>query len=270
MIVDSHCHLDYPGLAEREAEVVERAKAAGVGLMVTIATRRASWPSVVALAERHPEVVCALGVHPHEAGKEGLDDPAPLVEAAAHPKVVAVGESGLDYFYDLAPRDRQAASFRAHVRAARLTGLPLIVHTRDADDDTMDLLEAEMAAGPYTGVIHCYSSSRRLAERAVAIGLYLGVGGILTFKRSDELRASVAAMPLDRLLLETDAPYLAPVPHRGKPNEPAYTAHTAKVLAQVRNLPVVEVERATTANFFRLFAKAAPFRAATAGGAVAA
>lgn len=258
MIVDSHCHLDYPGLAERESEVVESAARAGVGLMVTIATRRASWPAVTALAERHPSVVCALGVHPHEAGREGFHDPAPLVEAAAHPKVVGIGESGLDYFYDLAPRDRQAGSFRVHIHAARATGLPLIVHTRDADDDTMDLLEEEMVAGPYTGVIHCYSSSRRLAERAVAVGLYLGIGGILTFKRSDDLCATVRDMPLDRLLLETDAPYLAPVPHRGRTNEPAYTAHTAKALAEVRGLPMAEVERATTENFFRLFAKAVP------------
>jgi TatD DNase family protein len=264
VIVDSHCHLDYPGLAEREAEVVERARIAGVGLMVTIATRRASWDAVTALAERHERVVCALGVHPHEAGKEGLDDPAPLLEAAAHPKVVGIGESGLDYFYDLAPRDRQAASFRAHIRAARSSGLPLIVHSRNADDDTMAVLEQEMTAGPFTGVIHCYSSSRRLAERAVAIGLYLGLGGILTFKRSEELRATARDMPLDRLLLETDAPYLAPVPYRGKPNEPAYTAHTAKVLAEVRGLPLAGVERATTANFFRLFAKAAPPRGAVA------
>lgn len=260
MIVDSHCHLDYPGLAEREAEVVGRARAAGVGLMLTIATRQAAWDGVEALADRHEGVVCALGVHPHEAGKEGLDDPAPLLEAARHPKVVGIGESGLDYFYDLAPRDRQAASFRTHVRAARASGLPLIVHTRDADDDTMAILEEEMAAGPFAGVVHCYSSSRRLAERAVAIGLHLGIGGILTFKRSDELRATVADMPLESLLLETDAPYLAPIPFRGRTNEPAYTAHVAAVLAGVRGLPVAEVERATTANFFRLFRKAAPLR----------
>ena len=264
MIVDSHCHLDYPGLAEREQEVVESAARAGVGLMVTIATRRASWASVTALAERHPSVVCALGVHPHEAGRDKLRDPAPLVEAAAHPNVVGIGETGLDYFYDHAPRDLQAASFRVHIRAARESGLPLIVHTREADADTMAILEEEMEAGPYTGVVHCYSSSRRLAERAVAIGLYLGIGGILTFKRSEDLRATVRAVPLDRLLLETDAPYLAPVPYRGKPNEPAYTAHTAKVLAEVRGLPLAGVERATTANFFRLFAKAAPPRGAVA------
>ena len=256
MIVDSHCHLDFPGLIEREAEVVARAREAGVRLMVTIATKRRSWAEVVALAERHPEVVCAIGVHPHEAGREGLDDPAPLLACAAHPEVVGIGESGLDYFYDHAPRDRQAASFRTHIAAAREVGLPLIVHTRDADEDTMAILEEEMARGRFTGVIHCYSSSRRLAERAVAIGLYLGIGGILTFKKSDDLRAAVKDMPLDRLILETDAPYLAPVPFRGKTNEPAYTAHTAKVLAEVKGLPLAEIERITTENFFRLFTKA--------------
>jgi TatD DNase family protein len=170
--------------------------------------------------------------------------------------VVAIGESGLDYFYDLSPRDRQAASFRTHIAAARATGLPLIVHTRDADDDTVALLEDEMARGPFTGVIHCYSSSRRLAQRAVAAGLYLGLGGILTFKKSDELRATVRDLPLDRLLLETDAPYLAPVPVRGRTNEPAYTAHVAKALAATVDLPIAAIEAATTANFRRLFAKA--------------
>lgn len=258
MIVDSHCHLDFQGLAEDEAGVVGRAKAAGVGLMVHIAARHAAWPVGIALAERHPEVFCAVGVHPHEAGTEGLDDPAPLTALASHPRVVAIGESGLDYFYDRSPRDRQAASFRTHVRAARATGLPLVVHTRDADDDTMALLESEMAQGPFTGVIHCYSSSRRLGERAVAIGLYLGIGGILTFGKSDALRAIVRDMPLNRLLLETDSPYLAPVPKRGRTNEPAFTAHVAKALAEVRGLSVAEIEAATTANFHRLFAKVPP------------
>jgi TatD DNase family protein len=258
MIVDSHCHLDYPGLAEDEAGVIERAKAAGVTTMVHIAARRSGWPVGIALAERRPEVFCAVGVHPHEAGKEGLDDPAPLLGLAEHPRVVAIGESGLDYFYDLSPRDRQMASFRAHIAAARATGLPLIVHTRDADEDTMSLLEAEMGEGAFTGVVHCYSSSRRLAERAVAIGFHLGIGGILTFKKSDELRATVAAMPLDHLLLETDAPYLAPVPMRGRTNEPAYTAHVAKALAEALGRPVAEIEAATTANFHRLFTRAAP------------
>jgi TatD DNase family protein len=238
VIVDSHCHLDYPGLAEREAEVVGNARAAGVGLMVHIAAKRDGWPVGIALAERRPEVLCAVGVHPHEAGREGLDDPAPLLALASHPRVVAIGESGLDYFYDFSPRDQQAASFRAHIRAAQIAGLPLVVHTRDADEDTMALLEEGMAEAQ------------------------VQPGGILTFKRSDELRATVRDMPLDRLLLETDAPYLAPVPVRGRTNEPAHTAHVARVLAEVRGVSLAEVERATTDNFFRLFAKAAPLRAA--------
>lgn len=265
MIVDTHCHLDYPGLAGDEAGVVGRAKAAGVGAMVHIAAKREGWAPGIALAERRPEVFCAVGVHPHEAGREGLDDPAPLLALAAHPRVVAIGESGLDHFYDLSPRDRQAASFRTHVRAARESGLPLVVHTRDADDATMDLLEAEMARGPFTGVIHCYSSGRRLAERAVAIGLHLGLGGILTFRKSEALRATAAAMPLDRLVLETDAPYLAPVPVRGRTNEPAFAAHVAKALAEVRGLPLAEVERATTANARRLFPKLAAADPAACG-----
>jgi TatD DNase family protein len=260
MIVDSHCHLDFPQLAEQEDEVVARAQAAGVGLMVTIGTRRERWDEAVAIALRHPAVVCAVGVHPHEAGKEGLDDPGPLLERARHPKVVAIGESGLDYFYDKAPRDRQAASFRTHARAARETGLPLVVHTRDADEDTMAILEAEMAAGPFTGVIHCFSSGRRLAERAVAIGLHLGIGGMLTFKRSDEIRAIVKDMPLERLILETDSPYLAPVPMRGKTNEPAFTAHVARLLAELKGVELAELEAMTTETFFALFRKARAFR----------
>ncbi len=260
--VDSHCHLDFPGLVEREEEVVAAARRAGVRVMVTIATRRASWPAVVALAGRHREVVCALGVHPHNAGEEGLADPAPLIAAAADPEVVAVGEAGLDYHYDFAPRESQARNFRAHIAAARETGLPLVVHTREADADTAAILEEEMAEGPFTGVLHCFSSGRELAERAVAIGFYLGIGGILTFRRSDELRRIVAEMPLERLLLETDAPYLAPVPFRGKTNEPARIVRTAEVLAAVKGIGLAEVARATSDNFFRLFAKARHLRPA--------
>lgn len=257
MIVDTHCHLDYPGLAEQEDAVVGRAMAAGVSLMVTIATRSRSWGSVLALAERHGSVVAAIGIHPHHAGEDRLADATPLLSHAHHPKIVAIGETGLDYFYDYSPKVSQQESFRIHIEACRRSGLPLIVHTRDADEDSMAILEDEMAKGPFTGVIHCYSSSRRLAERAVAIGLHLGIGGILTFKRSEEIRATVKDMPLDRLVLETDAPYLAPMPHRGKTNEPAYAALTAKVLAEVRGLPLAEIERATTANALRLFPKAA-------------
>jgi TatD DNase family protein len=256
MFVDSHCHLDFPGLVEGIEDVVERARRAGVTRMVTIATRRESWENVIALCERFEGVFCALGVHPHNAGSEGLDDPAPLVEACAHPKVVAVGEAGLDYHYDFAPRDRQAVNFRAHIEAARQTGLPLVVHTREADEDTAAILEEEMARGTFTGVLHCFSSGRRLAERAIAIGFDLGIGGILTFRRSDDLRRIVADMPMDRLLLETDAPYLAPVPLRGRTNEPAFLVHTAEVLAQVKGVGVEDVGRLTTANFDALFTRA--------------
>lgn len=261
MLVDSHCHLDYPGLAEDEAGVVARARAAGVTVMQTIGTRLSAFADVLAIAERHEGVFCSVGVHPHEAGREGLDGPEPLLAHVGHPKVIGVGESGLDHYYDLAPRARQAASFRAHIAAARTSGLPLIVHTRDADEDTAATLERAMADGAFQGVIHCYSSSPELARRAVAIGMYLGIGGILTFKRSDELRATVAGMPRERLILETDAPYLAPVPKRGRTNEPAYTAFVARTLAEVLGVPVDEVARLTTANFFRLFTKADAGRA---------
>jgi TatD DNase family protein len=258
VIVDSHCHLDYPGLAEREAEVVERARAGGIGAMLTIGTTREGWARAVAIAERWPEVWAAVGIHPHHAGEEGLDDPTPLVEAARHPKVVAIGETGLDFYYDRAPRELQERSFRTHIEACRITGLPLVVHTRDADAATIAVLEEEMAKGAFGGVIHCFSSSRVLAERALALGLHLGIGGILTFKRSEEIRAIVKDVPLERCLLETDAPYLAPVPHRGKTNEPAFTVHTAKALAELKGVPSAEVERVTTAAFFALFAKARP------------
>ncbi len=262
MWVDSHCHLDFPGLVEDEQGVVGRARSAGVGMIVTIATRRQGWSEVEAIAERHAEVVCALGVHPHEAGAEGLESAHPLVEASRHPRVVAIGEAGLDYHYDRAPRDDQIRNFRAHIRAARETGLPLVVHTREADADTVAILEEELKEGTFEGVIHCFSSSRWLAERAIGMGFYLGIGGILTFKRSGEIRAIVRDMPLDRLLLETDAPYLAPVPYRGRTNEPAYIPVIGDHLARLRELPVEEIERSTTENFFRLFRRAAQLPAA--------
>jgi TatD DNase family protein len=264
MLVDSHCHLDYPGLAEDEAGAVARARAAGVTVMLTIGTKLSTFERVLAIAERHEGVWCSVGVHPHEAGREGLDDPAALLRWAQHPKVIGIGESGLDYFYDHSPRDRQAASFRTHIRAARESGLPLIVHTRDADADMAALLEAAMGEGAFCGVLHCFSSSRELAQRAVALGLHLGIGGMLTFKRSDELRAIVAELPLDRLLLETDSPYLAPVPKRGRTNEPAYIPFIAQALAALHGTDTATIARRTTENFFRLFAKAAGPRAAAA------
>jgi TatD DNase family protein len=257
MLVDSHCHLDFPGLAEQRTEVIERAHGAGVQVMQTIGTRLRTFDQVLAIADADPGIFCSIGVHPHQADEEGIDDPAPLLAWTDHPKVIGVGESGLDYYYDNSSRAGQERSFRAHIQAARQSGLPLIVHTRDADRDTIELLGAAMAEGPFNGVIHCYSSTPELGFAAVEMGLYLGLGGILTFKRSDELRATVRALPLDRLILETDAPYLAPQPVRGKRNEPAYVAHVAATLARVRDLPVAEIARATTDNFFRLFAKAA-------------
>jgi TatD DNase family protein len=256
--VDSHCHLDYPGLEAEVEAVVERAAAAGVATLLTIATRLSSFAKVLAMAERFPAVWVATGVHPHQAAEEpGAVDPAPFVANAAHTKVVAIGECGLDYFYDKSPRELQAASFRAQLAAARQTGLPFIVHTRDADADTASILDEAAGQGPLEGVIHCYSTSPALGFKAVALGLHLGLGGILTFKRSDELRATVRALPRDRILLETDAPYLAPAPYRGKRNEPAYIPHVAQVLAELWQTDTDEVAQITSANFFRLFRKAA-------------
>ena len=256
MLVDSHCHLDFPGLAEERDAVLARARAAGIGAMQTIGTRLGTFQEVVAIAEANPDVWCAVGVHPHRAAEEPLDAPDQLLGWAAHPRVIGIGESGLDYHYDHSPRDVQAEVFRIHIAAARESGLPLIVHTRDADEDTADLLREAMGEGRFAGVVHCYSSSPELGFAAIDMGLYLGLGGILTFRRSDQLRATVRELPLDRLLLETDAPYLAPEPFRGRRNEPAHVAHVAAALAELKGLARAEVEAATTANFFRLFSKA--------------
>jgi TatD DNase family protein len=265
MLVDSHCHLDFPGLSEQLPDVIERAHAAGVMVMQTIGTRLSAFDQVLAIAEADPGIFCSVGVHPHRADQECVDDPAPLLARTRHPKVIGIGESGLDHYYDNSSRGGQERSFRAHIQAARDSGLPLIVHTRDADRETIDLLRAAMAEAPFTGVIHCYSSSPELGFAAVEMGLYLGLGGILTFKRSDELRTTVRALPLDRLLLETDAPYLAPEPFRGKRNEPGHIARVAAMLAEVKSLPVTEIERATSENFFRLFTKAASAQGGACG-----
>jgi len=255
MLVDSHCHLDFPDFAEDLDGVVARATEAGVGLMLTINTHVTRFERVLAVAERFANVYCTVGIHPHEAGTEPSAELDRLVEASHHPKVVGFGETGLDYYYDKSPRDRQRDSFRIHIAAARLTGLPVIVHTRDADDDTAAILTEEMGQGAFTGLIHCFSSGPVLAAQAVALGLFVSVSGIVTFKKSDALRQTVAGIPLERLLVETDCPYLAPMPYRGKRNEPAYVAHTAAALAQVKAVPVAELEAATTANFHRLFTK---------------
>ncbi|AZO23898.1 MAG: TatD family deoxyribonuclease [Mesorhizobium sp.] len=255
MLVDSHCHLDFPDFAEERAAIVARALAAGIGRMVTISTRVKRFQQILEIAETFNEVYCSVGTHPHQAAEE-LDVTADeLVRLSSHPKVVAIGEAGLDYFYDHAPREAQAQGFRTHIAAARRTGLPLVIHSRDADDDMAAILEDETGKGAFPFILHCFSSGRRLAEVGVALGGYVSFSGILTFKNSTELRAIAADVPHDRLLVETDAPYLAPVPHRGKRNEPAFVTNTAKVLAETIGVGEAEIADITTENVFRLFTK---------------
>lgn len=257
MLVDSHCHLDYYVEAEIEA-VIARARDAGVTRMVTIGVRMSQAAKVKELAERFPEVWGTVGIHPHNAGEGPLPSAEEIAAAADHPRVIGIGESGLDYFYDKAPREAQAENFRRHIRAARLAGLPLAIHARQADDDILAILREERAAGgAYDFLLHCFSSGRELAEKAVEMGGYVSFSGILTFPKSEEIRDIARDLPADRLLVETDAPYLAPVPFRGKRCEPGMVAHTAKVLAELRGVSIVEIEALTTANFHRLFKKAA-------------
>jgi TatD DNase family protein len=257
MLIDSHCHLDYYTEAERP-DVLARAAAAGVGEMVTIGTTLPQSRELPAMAEMQPNLWCTVGVHPHHAAEEPIPAPEAIAALAERPKVIGIGESGLDYFYDRSPRDVQQAAFRAHIRAARLAGLPLAIHARDADQDIASILQDEREnGGDFAFLLHCFSSSRALAETAVAMGAYVSFSGILTFPKSGELRDIARDLPADRLLVETDAPYLAPVPFRGKRNEPAYVAHTAKVLAEVRGLTSEAIADCTTENFRRLFRKAA-------------
>jgi TatD DNase family protein len=257
MLVDSHCHLDYPPLADDLPGVLARARTAGVGALLTIGTKLKDFERVRMLAEAHPEIWCSVGIHPHEAQNE-VADAAKLVTLARHPRVVGIGETGLDYYYDKSPREQQRANFRAHMRAAIEAGLPLIVHTRDADQDTGDMLaEAAAAVGRrLKGVLHCFTSTRALAERAIELGLHISISGIVTFKNAEDLRLTVKALPLDRLLVETDSPYLAPVPVRGKPCEPAFVAYTAAKVAEPKGIAPEELARATTANFYALFDRA--------------
>lgn len=255
VLVDSHCHLDFPDFETDRDAVVDRARAAGVETMVTISTRVRRFPALKALTDRYDGIYCSIGTHPHNAAEEADVTTADLVAIAAEPKVVAIGEAGLDYHYDNAPRDVQRQGFIRHIAAARETRLPLVIHARDADDDVAEILTEEMGKGPFPAILHCFSSGRALAEAGVRLGLHVSFSGILTFKRSDELRAIAAAVPLDRLLVETDAPYLAPVPHRGGRNEPAYVIETAKVLAEVKGVDAAAVAAATTDNFYRLFNK---------------
>jgi TatD DNase family protein len=257
MFTDSHCHLNYQGIVEHQAAVLARARAAGVATMLNISTRRSEWDEVVGIAEREEGVWASIGIHPHEADAHPDVHTATLVEAAAHPKVVGIGESGLDFYYDHSDRDRQKASFRAHIAAARETGLPLIVHTRDAEEDTHAILADEMGKGPYTGVIHCFTASGDFADKALELGLYISLSGIVTFRNAKEIQETARRVPCDRLLIETDAPFLAPVPHRGRPCEPAFVADTARFLADLRGESVEDLAARTSVNFRTLFAKAA-------------
>lgn len=255
MLVDSHCHLDFPDFAEELDDIVARAEAAGIGRMVTISTRVRQFDGVLAVAERYDSVFCSVGTHPHNADEELDIEPADLVRISGHPKVVAIGEAGLDYHYDNSPREAQAEGLRRHIAAARETGLPLVIHARDADSDMAAILTEETEKGAFPAVLHCFSSGRGLAETGIRLGHYVSFSGILTFNRAEELRDIARDMPSDRILVETDAPYLAPTPFRGKRNEPSYVVNTARVLAETRGVGENEIADQTTENFFRLFSK---------------
>ena len=255
MLIDSHCHLDFPDFAAELDAVVARARASGIERMVTISTRVARQGDLLAIAERFPDVYCSVGTHPHYADEERDVTAADLVARTRAAKVVAIGEAGLDYHYDNSPREAQQRGFRTHIAAARQTGLPLVIHSRDADDDTARILEEESGKGAFPAVLHCFTGGPDLAHRAVALGHFISFTGILTFKNSDALRAIAAELPAERILVETDAPYLAPGKFRGRRNEPAFVAETAKVLAQTRGVSFDEIAAQTTANFFRLFGK---------------
>ena len=256
-LIDSHCHLNYEGLADRQGEVLANARARGIGGFLNISTRQSEWNDVLAVAEREPDVWATIGIHPHEADNHPDLGAAALIEAAKHDRVVAIGECGLDYFYDKSDRTAQRERFAAHIEAARVTGLPLVVHTRDAEDDTAAMLSDAVARGGVTGVLHCFTGSRALAEKALELGFYISLSGIVTFKNAQDLQETAKLLPPDRFLVETDSPFLAPVPNRGKTCEPAFVADTAAFVAELRGEMIDGLARATTANFFRLFAKAA-------------
>jgi len=255
MLADSHCHLNYKGLAEDQQAVLERARARGVTAMLNIATREREWDDVLATAEREPDVWATVGIHPHEADEHPHIDTAKLVARAAHPRVVGIGETGLDYYYDHSDRARQQASFRAHIAAAREARVPIVIHTRDAEDDTAAILRDEMGKGHFAGVIHCFTGTGAFADIALDLGFYISISGIVTFKSARELQETAARLPIERLLVETDAPFLAPVPHRGKTGEPAFVADTAAFLANLRGEQVGQLQEVTARNFHQLFSK---------------
>jgi TatD DNase family protein len=256
-LIDSHCHLVYEGLVERQGEVLSAARARGVTGFLNISTRQREWDAVIGVAEREPDVWASVGVHPHEADAHPDLGAAVLIAATRHPKVIAIGECGLDYYYDKSDRAAQRERFGAHIEAARTTGLPLVVHTRDAEGDTAEILNREVGKGGVTGVLHCFTGSADLARTALDLGFYISLSGIVTFKNARDLQETAKFVPADRLLVETDAPFLAPVPHRGKPCEPAFVADTADFVAGLRGETFDELARSTSANFFRLFGKAA-------------
>ena len=256
-LIDSHCHLIYDGLAERQDEVLSAARARGVTGFLNISTRQKEWDAVIAVAEREPDVWASVGVHPHEADAHPDLGAAALVEASRHPRVVAIGECGLDYYYDKSDRSAQRERFEAHIEASRETGLPLVIHTRDAEDDTAEILARAVGKGGVTGVLHCFTGSQKLADIGLELGLYVSLSGIVTFKNAADLQATAAMIPDDRILVETDAPFLAPVPNRGKKCEPAFVVDTAAFVADLRGVTFDELAETTTRNFFRLFGKAA-------------
>lgn len=256
MLVDSHCHLNYKGLVEQQSEVLARARAGGVTAMLNISTRESEWDEVVGLAEQEADVWASVGIHPHEADSHTGVDAAKLIARAQNPRVIGIGESGLDYYYDKSDRAQQRSSFREHIVAARETGLPIIVHTRDAEEDTAQMLSEEMALGSYTGVIHCFTASADFARKALDLGFYISLSGIVTFKNASDLQDVAKWLPADRMLVETDAPFLAPVPHRGKTGEPGFVADTARFVANLRGEGEDALAAQTSDNFYRLFSKA--------------
>ena len=257
MLVDSHCHLEYEGLVDDQPAVLARARAAGVGAFLNISTKRSEWAQVIATAEREPDVFASVGIHPHHADDHQDVTESDLLESAAHPKVIGLGETGLDYYYDRSDRATQQRLFRRHIAVARETDLPVIIHTRDAESDTAAILADEMGKGAFPALIHCFTASEAFGRQVLDLGLSISISGIVTFKNARELADFAARIPADRLLVETDSPFLAPVPHRGRPCEPAFVADTARFLAGLRGVSEVELAETTTANFERLFARAA-------------
>lgn len=256
MLVDSHCHLNFPDLENKIADVVQRASDMDVKYMQTICTRLGEFPQILDIANDYDNIWCSVGVHPNNVAEEELTNADELIKLAQDNKVIGIGETGLDYYYEHSPRQKQQQSFREHLKASAETGLPVIVHTRDADDDTLEILQEQYAQKPFKGLIHCFSTGSKLAYSAIELGMYISISGIVTFKKATALQDIVKELPIEKLLVETDAPYLAPTPHRGKTNEPGFTRHTAEFIAELKNIPYEQVAKITTDNFFNLFTKA--------------